>query len=264
MAFIFAISSQKGGVAKTTTCLSLGAGMAEHGQRVLVVDLDSQADLTMAAGIDPDQVERTIVDLLVANLKQSAAKSETPIYPTRVEGLSILPADMRLAGLERKLYNVKGYEFLLKYVLQHLNHVCDTILLDCPPSLNAMTLMALSAADMVLIPAQCEYYAARGLERLLDIVDFVKKQTNPDLGVRILPIMFDQRNQISRILLKKLHTAFPDLMVKNLVSIDTNLKEAPVMGEPITLYAPESRAAEQYRLLSGELIQIQEQIRKDL
>lgn len=264
MAFIYAISSQKGGVAKTTTCLSLGACMAESGQRVLVVDLDSQADLTLAAGLDPDNLDATIVDLMVYYLKDKTSGGTKPILPSKAERLDVLPADVRLAGLERKLYNIKGYEYLLKYVFQHFAPNYDSILLDCPPSLSALTLMALSTANMVLIPAQCEFYAARGLERLLDIVEYIRKQTNPGLGVRVLPIMVDQRNQISRILLEKMYQAFPEIMVHSIVTIDTKLKEAPVVGEPITMYAPESRAAVQYRSLAAELIKLQEPTRKVL
>lgn len=264
MAFVYAISSQKGGVAKTTTCLSLGAGLAELDQRVLVVDLDSQADLTIATGLDPDRIDNTIVDLLITYLRKQQHNKGFPIYQTAVNGLHVLPADVRLAGLERKLYNIRGYEHLLSYILRQMEKPYNCIILDCPPSLGALTLMALSAADTVLIPAQCEFYAARGLERLLDIAEMIRDKTNPGLTTRVLPVMFDQRNQISRIILQKMRAAFPEEMVESLIAVDTTLREAPVLGEPITEYASESRAAAQYRALAKELLELQAESRKGL
>lgn len=254
MARIIAISNQKGGVAKTTTCLSLGASMAENGRHVLVVDLDSQANLTMAAGFDPDQLEETVVDLLLNAVEQQPCDFNSLLCSTVVQGLHLLPADVRLAGLERRLYDVTGYEYLLKEAFGQHGQAYDVILLDCPPSLSALTLMALTASDEVLIPAQCEYYAAKGLERLLEIVEAVREKTNPDLEARVLPTMYDQRNRICRMVLGQLRQAFPDMVLDHLIGVDTKLREAPALGEPITIYAPQSRAAEQYRSLAGELL----------
>jgi len=254
MARVIAISNQKGGVAKTTTCLSVGAGMAETGRQVLVVDLDSQSNLTMAAGFDPDQLAETVVDLLLNAMDGQPYDFDALLCSTAVAGLRLLPADVRLAGLERRLYEVAGYEFLLKQAIGEHGQDFDVILLDCPPSLSALTLMALSTADEVLIPAQCEYYAAKGLERLLEIVEAVREKTNPDLEAKVLPTMYDQRNRICRMVLGQLRQAYPDMVLDHLIGVDTKLREAPALGEPIMIYAPQSRAAEQYRRLVGELL----------
>ncbi|MBN1266605.1 MAG: ParA family protein [Anaerolineales bacterium] len=262
MARVLAISNQKGGVAKTTTCLSLGASLAAAGQQVLVVDLDSQANLTMAAGFDPDQLDETIVDLLMAEIEELPYDLDMILCTTTVEGLQLLPADVRLAGLERRLYEYPGYEYLLKKILHKKNPDYDMILLDCPPSLSALTLMALSTADEVLIPAQCEYYAAKGLERLLEIVEAVREKTNPALSAAILPTMYDQRNRICRMVLNQLQQGFPEMVLDHLIGIDTKLREAPALGEPITVYAPNTRAAEQYNALAAEILENHKNTRK--
>ena len=179
MTHILALSNQKGGVAKTTTCMSLGGALVELGKKVLVVDLDSQANLTLAAGLDADELPWTIVDLFEAISVDMPEAWVGAIYTTGMTGLDVLPADLRLASVERALYDEANYEQILTQILQKLNVNYDYILLDCPPSLGAITLMALTTAAMVLVPVQCEYYAARGLSRLLDTVSEVKKRTNP-------------------------------------------------------------------------------------
>jgi len=256
MTHIVAISNQKGGVAKTTTCMSLGAGLVELGNRVLVVDLDSQADLTMAAGLDADELPWTVVDLLDATGIMLPEVETGVIQSTRMEGLDILPADLRLANVERTLYNRVDYEHLLSQVLARWMNEYNYILLDCPPSLGAITLMALTTAQMVLVPVQCEHYAARGLSRLLDIVAEVHKRTNSELTYHLLATMYDQRNNICKRVLTQLQTHFGPSMFKAVIGVDTRLRESPVTGEPILLYAPRTRAAEQYRVLAQEVSEL--------
>jgi chromosome partitioning protein len=256
MARVVAVSNQKGGVAKTTTCLSLGACLAELGRRTLVVDLDSQAHLTMAVGLDPDELEWTLADLLgpadAGTPADSAPANGEMIQPTMVEGLDILPADVRLASIERFLYEQDGYEASLARVLAPWQAGYEYILLDCPPSLSALTLTALTAARRVLIPVQCEYFAARGLDRLLGIVAAVQERTNPDLTYHLLATMYDQRNNICQSVLEQLQAHFADHLLDTVIGVDTHLRECPVAGEPITVYAPRTRATEQYRQLARE------------
>jgi len=252
MTKIVAISNQKGGVAKTTTTFSLGACLVELGYSTLVVDLDSQSNLTMAAGLDPDELTWTIADLF--DSPGGAILEEirsAVIQPTTMDGLTLLPADVRLASVERNLYDKDNYEYLLKQTLQFWPEF-DYILLDCPPSLSAITLMALTAAQTVLIPVQSEYYAARGLGRLLDIVEAVQARTNPTLLYYLFVTMFDKRNNINHSVLEQLQTHFADHLLETIIGVDTRLRESPVAGEPIIHYAPSTRSSEQYRALTRE------------
>jgi chromosome partitioning protein len=238
-------------VAKTTTCLSLGAALAERGQRALVVDLDPQADLTLAAGLDAEDLPWSIADLL-ENTGHAPPIGEI-IQPTRIEGLEILPADTRLASVERYLYEVENYEAVLSARLAPCRGRYAAILLDCPPSLGALTLMALFAAQRAIIPVQCEYYAARRLERLLDVVEAVKERTQGALEFRLLPTLYDRRNRICQAVLAQLQVNFPDRVTSTVIGVDTRLRECPATGEPVLLYAPRSRASAQYRQLAREL-----------
>lgn len=260
MTHIIAVSNRKGGVGKTTTCLSLGACLAEMGLRTLVVDLDSQGDLTMAAGLDADEdeMEWTVADLLMPG--DAKVTPAAVIRPTAQKGLDILPADVRLAGAERFLYDQNGYEATLGRLLGWLAGY-DHILLDCPPSLGAITLMALTAADAVLAPIQCEYYAARRLVSLLDIIAAVRERTNPGLGVMLVATLYDQRNLVARKVLEQLQTRFASNLFHTVIGVDTRLRECPIVGEPIIVYAPNTRASRQYRQLAREFI-VRARIRK--
>ncbi len=252
MGQIVAISNQKGGVAKTATCLSLGACLAEMGQQTLVVDLDSQAHLTISAGLDPDELEWTLADLLDSFDTESPPVNGEAIQPTPVEGLDILPADLRLASVERFLYDQNGYETLLAQTLAVWQVEYDYLLLDCPPSLSAITLMALTAAQKVLIPVQCEYCAARGLNRMLDIVAEVRERTNPDLTCHLVATLYDRRNRICQGVLEQLQGNFSERLLDTVIGVDTRLRECPAAGEPIIIYAPRTRASQQYRQLARE------------
>jgi chromosome partitioning protein len=246
---VIAISNQKGGVAKTTTTYSLGACLAESGYRTLVVDLDSQANLTLAAGLDPHGLQHTIVDLFDG--KQNGAYRKKTLLPD----LHILPADLRLSRVERSLYEKGSYEETLVRMLQPWMDDYHFILLDCPPSFGAMTIIGLIAADRVLIPVQSEYYAVQGLARLLKIAEFIKSRTGKDVSYHVLVTMLDTRNRIHRVVLEKLQGNFPDLLLDTRINIDTNLRECSATGEPIILYDPDTRASREYRALAQELIQ---------
>jgi chromosome partitioning protein len=252
MTAIIAVSNNKGGVAKTTTCFSLGACLAELGHRTLVVDLDPQADLTMAAGLNADALTWSVADWLASDAP--TAQGTSGVYLTAMDKLYILPSNPHLASVERMLYERPHYREILKQKLARWNSVYDYILLDCPPALGGLVFMAYTAAQSVIIPVQCEYYAARRLTRLLDMVELVRKRTNPSLISYLLPTMYDQRTRISRKVLAQLQANFSEQLLDTVIGVDTRLRECPAVGEPIVIYAPRTRASEQYRQLAQELM----------
>lgn len=252
---ILAISNQKGGVAKTTSCISIAAAMVEDGKRVLMVDFDPQANLTTACGLDPEELEWTIADLLIKDDEDPAPPAEEVIQPTTMDGLHLLPSDMRLSALERLIYDQDGYEGILRTLVNSLS-AYEVVLIDCPPSMGALTLMGLSAAQVALVPVQCEYFASRGLMQLVDIIEVVKNQTNPNLVYYVFASMYDQRNLISRQVLDSLREHFSENMFETIIRVDTRLRESAMVGEPIFLYAPNTRAADEYRALAREIIQL--------
>ena len=254
MSSIIAISNQKGGVGKTTTCVSLGAYLADLGHPTLIVDLDSQANLTFAAGYDPDTVEWALPDLLEED--DLAGGENAAIQSTNIPKLDLLPGDVRLAASEQILFQKAGYETSLLKILSPLREKYSYILIDCPPSLSALTLIALTAAVLVLIPVQCEYYSARGLIRLVDVVDAVRNHTNPYLDYRLVITMFDRRNKISFKVYEQIVQNFQDKILNTIIGIDTKLKESAIVGEPILTYAPVSRSAQAYHQLAEEILNI--------
>jgi chromosome partitioning protein len=256
MAQGIASSNQKGGVAKTTTCFSLGSCLAELGFRTLIVDLDSQSNLTIAVGLDPDEIEWSIADLLDHNRKVTRSFYKNVIQSTGMKGMDIIPSDLRLAGMEHQLFEREHYEIFLRQLLEPLEAEYDYILLDCPPSLGPITLIALSAADIVLIPIQCEYYAAQGLLRLMDIAEAICQRENPNLKVYFVVTMYDKRNHINREIYNQLKMNFSEYLLNAVIGIDTRLRESAALGEPVTLYAPRERASVQYRQLAQEIISI--------
>ena len=250
MSFKIAVSSQKGGVAKTTTTLSLGACLAEQGRSVLLIDLDPQANLTQSLGVEPDLVRRMIGDVLLDQASLLEASRESSVF-----NLDLVPANEGLLLLDKVLYGRPGYEFRLKTQLQPLNSsFYDVILFDCPPSFGTLTVNALTAADLLIIPVPCEYYSARSLRSYLDLVRLVNRNSNPCLTYRLLVTMFDRRNRVSHIILDQVQRSYSTALFNTVISIDTKLREGPIFGQPITQYAPGARAAQQYRALATELI----------
>ena len=250
MTKIIAISNQKGGVAKTTTCLSLGACLAEMGQMVLLIDLDPQANLTLSLGLNPQELRRTVGDALLGNASLVSVSRESPMF-----GLDILPANHGLTLLDKALYGRSGYQFRLQEGLGEIEPgFYNFVLIDCPPSLGTLTLNALTAADLAIIPIQCEYFAAKTLNRHIDVLKRVREKTNPQLAYRVLVTMYDQRNGICRVILGQMQRKLDSLLFETRIDVDTKLRESPVYGQPITLYAPKTRGAEQYRALAQELL----------
>ena len=256
MTTIIAVSNQKGGVAKTTSCVSIGACLAEEKRRVLVIDLDPQAHLTLSAGLDPDELSPTIVDLFDEN--GPGQKASQAVYPTLQPGMELLPGDIRLSRLEQLLPEQDGYEYSLKNILQQFFDHYDDILVDCPPSLGALTITALTASHQALIPTPCEYFATRSLVRLLEIIEAVQKRTNPVLSYALFITMFDRRTLISQQILDQMRKHFQKTLLDTVINRDTRLRECVAAGEPITVYAPRSRASQQYRQLAREILHLSE------
>ena len=257
MAYGIAITSQKGGVAKTTSCMSIGACLAEQGLRTLLIDLDPQANLSLACGIDIYQSPVTLVDIISNPEKHYSI--ENIIYPTAQMRLDIISGDSRLADLERVLYEKPAYERTLARRLAPWLVDYDFLLIDCPPSLGSLTQMALATVDHAIIPVQCDYFAASGVENLLNTIQNVRDRVNPTLAYALFVTLFDSRTTISKKILEQLSSHFGDLLLSTRIGMDTRLRESPMAAEPVTTYAPRSRASEQYRSLTNEII-----LRKEL
>lgn len=253
MTTTIAIGNQKGGVAKTTTCLSLGACLAGLRKSVLLIDLDPQAHLTVSLGFRPQGekiLHRAVDQALLGNASLVSVSHESPVF-----GLDIVPANRMLIVLDKVLYGRPGYQFHLKKGLDAMGEgLYDFVLIDCPPSFGTLTLNALSAADSLIIPVQCDYYAAYSLRHFLNMVHQVRKKTNPWLTYRVLVTMYDRRNNICRVILDHMRRGLDNVLFDTIIEVDTKLRESPAFGLPITLYAPKTRGARQYQALAKELI----------
>lgn len=255
MSRVIAICNQKGGVAKTTTCLSLGACLVEAGHSTLIVDLDPQSNLSIASGVGEDSEQSSITDLLSAASSGGQIDDQEAIHPTNYPGLDLLSADTGLAVLEREVYEVAGYETLLSNLLRSFQNRYEYILLDCSPSLGSLTIMALTAAHRVVVPVHCDYLAAWGVIRLVETIDAVRERTNPGLDYDLLVTMYDRRNSISQEVLSRLKERFEGHLYETMIGVDTRLRESVVNGEPVISYAPRTRASLQYRAMAQEILQ---------
>lgn len=265
MGTIIAFANQKGGVAKTTTCISVGAALAEMGQTVLLIDLDPQANLTLsfklgqtdaASPPSPGAGSRagraglgSVMDALTGSASLLGLSQETDI-----PGLHVVPASRELVLVDKVFYQVRGYQRRLREALEALDPgLYDYVLVDCPPSLATLTLNALTAADLLVIPVQCELYAANSVRQMVRQVQQVREQDNPGLEYRLLVTMYDMRNRISRMILEQLQDGRGQKLFETIIQIDTKLRESPAYGKPITSYASGTRSAQQYRALAQEL-----------
>lgn len=249
MTCVIAIANEKGGVAKTTTAQSLGAALAEHQEKILLVDLDPQANLTLSFGIKPGSIDRTITDILLGN--QSI---ETICLKTKIDDLELAPANHDLGMAERFLTVRDQYEHILRSGLTN-THAYDYIIIDCPPSLGPLTHSALVAADLLVIPTQCEFFSANALRDMINLIRSIRLRSNPQLRYRLLMTMVDLRNRMHQNLLEQIQKAFGSAVFKTIIQTDTRLRESPLFGQPITTYSPRSRGAIQYRELAEELRQ---------
>jgi len=248
---VIAMCNQKGGVGKTTTTINLGAALAETGRKVLLVDFDPQGSSSVGLGVNPHTLERTIYNLL---LSRTIDPSDV-IVPTGVENMDILPANIDLSAAELQLVSEVAREQTLKRVLDRQRSNYDMILIDCAPSLGLLTVNALTAADKVLTPLECEFFALRGIALLTDTVNKVKDRLNPELEMLgILGTMFDARTLHSREVLARAVEAFGETVFHTVIRRTIKFPETTVAGEPITTYAPSSSGADQYRTLAREVL----------
>ena len=248
MARVLAVANQKGGVAKTATVHSLGAALAELGERVLIVDLDPQACLTFSVGIDPDTVARSLHDVFMRRVPI------VDVVEHLAERLDIVPATIDLAGSEIFLLTRTGREHVLARALEPLSDAYDTVLVDCPPSLGVLTINGLTAADAVLVPMQCDTLSHRGVGQLLETIDDVRSFANPRLGVRgIIPTMFDGRTRHARETLEGVRSRYSMPVFDPPVPKSVRFAEAPAHGRSILAHAPRSAAAEAYRTYARAL-----------
>jgi len=255
MARIFAITNQKGGVGKTTTCVNLAASLAATKRRVLMIDLDPQGNATMGTGIDKHDVEFSSCEVLLG--EASIAKARISV---ETKGLDVVPSNSDLTAAEVALMNTEGRERRLRDALQLVQDEYDYILIDCPPSLNMLTLNALTAAEGVIIPMQCEYYALEGLSALIETIEQLKATVNPGLMVEgLLRTMFDPRNKLANDVSTQLIMHFGDKVYNTLIPRNVRLAEAPSHGQPVILYDKASRGAMSYLALAGEILRRAEQ-----
>ena len=248
MNYSIAIANEKGGVAKTTTAVSLAGALVEQNQRVLVIDLDPQANLTLSLGHKPTTERPSIANILLNSENITKA-----IVTTSIEGLDLVPSNSELGVAERFLPVRQNHDQILKNAIGNQVEY-DYIIFDCPPALGATTLNALTAANMLIIPTQAEYFSAYALKNMMSAIRQVRAQGNPSLIYRILVTMYDGRNRTHNTLLEQLHATFGSDGRNTVIDVDTKLRESPIIGIPIMYYVSNSRSAEQYRSMAEELI----------
>ena len=250
MAKVVAIANQKGGVGKTTTAVNLSACIAQQGKRVLSIDIDPQGNMTSGLGVNKDETDSSIYDVLINRTDPADARVRTS-----VEGLDLIPARIELAGAEVELVSMLAREQVLKRAMHKLWDEYDFVFIDCPPSLGLLTLNALTAADTLMVPIQCEYYALEGLSQLMNTVKLVRMHLNPELDVEgVVLTMFDARTNLSAQVVTEVKKFFKNKVYSTIIPRSVRLSEAPSFGLPITLYDARSAGAKAYTALAGELL----------
>lgn len=250
MARIIAIANQKGGVGKTTTSINLSACLAEKGKKVLTVDIDPQGNTSSGLGVDKNNIDNTIYQMMIGKCSLKECR-----ITDQYKNLDILPSNVNLAGAEIELIGIDRREYILKDHLDSVKDEYDFILIDCPPSLSTLTVNAMTAADTVLVPIQCEFYALEGLTQLIHTINLVKKRLNPNLEIEgVVFTMFDARTNLSLEVVENVKEYLKQNIYKTIIPRNVRLAEAPSHGIPINIYDPKSTGADGYRQLAEEVI----------
>ena len=250
MGRIIAIANQKGGVGKTTTAINLSSSLASMDKKVLSLDMDPQGNMTSGLGVDKDGVEKTVYDLIIGN-----AGVEECIYENALENIDVLPSNIDLSAAEIELIGVDNKEYILKNEIDKVKDDYDFIIIDCPPALSMLTINAMTTADSVIVPIQCEYYALEGLSQLIHTIELVKERLNPNLEIEgVVFTMYDARTNLSLQVVENVKDNLNQNIYKTIIPRNIRLAEAPSYGMPINLYDPRSTGAESYMLLAEEVI----------
>lgn len=250
MGRIIAIANQKGGVGKTTTAINLSACLAEKGKKVLSIDMDPQGNMTSGLGVSKDEVEKTVYDLIIGE-----AEIEDIICREVSENLDILPTNIDLSAAEIELIGIDDKEYIIKKEVEKIRDNYDFIIIDCPPSLNMLTINSMTTADSVLVPIQCEYYALEGLSQLIHTINLVKERLNPNLNIDgVVFTMYDSRTNLSMQVVENVKQNLNQKVYNTLIPRNIRLAEAPSYGMPINMYDPKSAGAEAYMQLAEEVI----------